>query len=105
MHILDPTLGPEMLNHDIKSADGSVIRFAELDGTSLNFATEARPAKRAFALHAQAGLRFARKVGWAAAINLSVPPTAWGSDTCDAGIREQFLSDAISLSNRDAQAG
>lgn len=66
MHILDPALGPEILSHDIKSADGSVIRFAELDGTLL-FATEARPARRAFAWYAEAGLRFARKVGWAAA--------------------------------------
>lgn len=97
VHILDPSLGPEMLNHAIRNADGSLVRFTDLDGALLTFATEACPAKRAFAWSAEAGLRFARKVGWEAAADLSVPQGAWGSETCDAGVRERFFSDAMSL--------
>ncbi|KAL0026982.1 hypothetical protein WJX79_005762 [Trebouxia sp. C0005] len=43
------SLGPQMINNNTQNAAGSPIRFAELDGTLLHFATEARPAKRAFA--------------------------------------------------------
>ncbi|DBA82710.1 TPA: hypothetical protein ACH3X1_006945 [Trebouxia sp. C0004] len=59
VHILDPTLGPQMINNDIQNADGSPIRFADLDGTLLKFATEARPAKRAFAWYAEQAKRLA----------------------------------------------
>ena len=54
-----------MIDNDIQNADGSPIRFADLDGTLLKFATEARPAKRAFAWFAEQGLRHAKKIGWA----------------------------------------
>ena len=101
VHILDPTLGPQMINNDIQNADGSPIRFADLDGTLLKFATEARPAKRAFAWYAEQGLRHAKKVGWAAATQLTVPPIAWGSDTCDAGIRDRFFGDALALQSAE----
>ena len=35
VHILDPTLVPQMINTNIQNAAGSPIRFADLDGTSL----------------------------------------------------------------------
>ena len=90
-----------MISNNIKNADGVPIRFAELDGTLLQFATEARPAKRAFAWCAEQGLRYAKKVGWAAAAHLAVPPIAWGSDTCDAGIRDRFFGDALALQSAE----
>jgi hypothetical protein len=101
VHILDPTLGPQMINNNIQNADGSPIRFAELDGTLLHFATEARPAKQAFAWYAEQGLRYAKKVGWAAAAQLTVPSIAWGSETCDAGIRDRFFGDALALQSAE----
>ena len=84
-----------MIKNNIQNADGSPIRFAELDGTLSQFATEARPAKRAFAWYAEQALRYAKKVGWAAAAQLTVPSIAWGSEMCDAGIRDRFLGDAL----------
>ena len=53
-----------MINTNIQNAAGSPIRFADLDGTLLKFATEARPAKCAFAWFAEQGLRHAKKIGW-----------------------------------------
>ena len=82
VHIFNPILGPQMINNDIQNADGSLIRFADLDGTLLKFAAEARPAAHTFAWYAEQGLRYAKRVGLAAATQLTVPRIAWGSDTC-----------------------
>lgn len=90
-----------MIKTNIQNAAGSPIRFADLDGTLLKFATEARPAKQAFAWFAEQGLRHAKKIGWAAATQPTVPPIAWGSDTCDAGIRDRFLGDALALQSAE----
>lgn len=90
-----------MINNNTQNAAGSPIRFAELDGTLLHFATEARPAKRAFAWYAEQGLRYAKKVGWAAAAHLTVPSIAWGSETCDAGIHDRFFGDALALQSAE----
>ena len=90
----------QMINNDIQDADGSPIRFADLEVTLVKFATEARPLKRAFAWYAEQGLRHARKVGWAAT-QLTVPPTAWGSETCDAGTRDRFFGDALALQSAE----
>ena len=102
VYILDPTLGPQMIDTNIQNAAGSPIRFADLDGTLLKFATEARPAKRAFAWFAEQGLRHAKKIGWAAATQLTVPSVAWCSDTCDAGILEAVSSRQLQHGNMKA---
>ena len=66
-----------MINNDIQNADASLIRFADLDGTLLKFAAEARPAARAFAWYAEQSLRYAKRVGLAAATQPTVPRN-WG---------------------------
>ena len=48
IHILDPQLGPKMVHAEVKDSTGQ-IKFQDLDGTVLQFATAACPAKRAFA--------------------------------------------------------
>lgn len=93
VHVLDPTLGPQMINNHIQNADGSPIRFAELDGTLLQFATAAHPAKQPFAflrsvnpIQRSPGTlnrvnAMQQKVGWAAAAHLTMVSIAWGSET------------------------
>ena len=86
-----------MINNTILNADGNVVRFQDVDGELLQFATEARPAKRAFAWHAEAALRLGKGFGWPAAFALTVPGGAWGSDTCDSSIRNQYFRDVLQL--------
>ena len=56
-----------------------------------------RPAKRAFAWHAEEALHFGKAVGWPAASLLTVPPSAWSSDTCDSSIRDRYFHDLLEL--------
>ena len=97
VHILDPLLVSEMINKSILSNSGAAIRFADIDGNLLQFATEARPAKRAFAWHAEEALQFGKAVGWPAAFLLTVPPSAWTSETCDSSIRDRYFQDLLEL--------
>ena len=97
LHILDPSLSSEMINNTILSASGAAVKFADIDGTALQFVTETRPAKRAFAWHAEEALHFGKAVGWPAASLLTVPPSAWSSDTCDSSIRDQYFHDLLEL--------
>lgn len=97
LHILDPSLGSEMINNAILGASGAAVKFADIDGTALQFVTETRPAKRAFAWHAEEALHFGKAVGWPAASLLTVPPSAWSSDTCDSSIRDQYFHDLLEL--------
>ena len=98
---MDPVLGPQGISNNIKNGDGMHIRFAELDGTLLQFATQARPAKQAFAWCAEQGLRYAKKVGWAAAAHLAVLQIAKGSETCDTGVWNRFSGDALALQSAE----
>ena len=97
LHILDPSLGSEMINNTILNASGAAVKFADIDGTALQFVTETRPAKRAFAWHAEEALHFGKAVGWPAASLLTVPPSAWSSDTCDSSIRDQYFHDLLEM--------
>lgn len=97
LHILDPSLRSEMINNTILNASGAAVKFADIDGTVLQFVTEIRPAKRAFAWHAEEALHFGKAVGWPAASLLSVPPSAWSSDTCDSSIRHRYFHDLLEL--------
>ena len=97
LHILDPSLGSEMINNTILSASGVAVKFADIDGTALQFVTETRPAKRAFAWHAEEALHFGKAVGWPAASLLTVPTSARSSDTCDSSIRDQYFHDLLEL--------
>lgn len=97
LHILDPSLGSEMINNTILNASGAAVKFADIDGTALQFVTETRPAKRAFAWHAEEALHFGKAVGWPAASLLTVPPSAWSSDTCDSSIRDRYFHDLLEL--------
>ncbi|KAL3137348.1 hypothetical protein ABBQ32_006880 [Trebouxia sp. C0010 RCD-2024] len=97
LHVLDPSLGSEMIYNTILTASGATVKFADIDGNLLHFATEARPAKRAFAWHAEEALRFGKVVGWPAASLLTVPPSAWSSDTCDSSIRDRYFHDLLEL--------
>lgn len=81
----------------ILSASGAAVKFADIDGTALQFVTETRPAKWAFAWHAEEALHFGKAVGWPAASLLTVPPSAWSSDTCDSSIRDQYFHDLLEL--------
>ena len=99
IHILDPQLGPKMVHAEVKDSTGCQIKFQDLDGTVLQFATAARPAKRAFAWHAEMALRFGSDKQWPAATTLAVPPFAWSSETCDSEIRERFFGDLMGLSS------
>lgn len=96
IHILDPQLGPKMVHAEVKDCQ---IKFQDLDGTVLQFATAARPAKRAFAWHAEMAVRFGSDKQWSAATTLAVPPFAWSSETCDSEIRERFFGDLMGLSS------
>jgi len=71
----------------------------DLDGTVLQFATAARPAKRAFAFHAEMGLHYGSDKKWPAATKLHIPSFAWSSETCDSEIRERFFGDLMELSS------
>ena len=95
--MLDPSLGSEIVSNTILSDFGAAIRFADINGKQLQFVTEARPAKRAFAWHAEQALRFGRTAGWPAASLLTVPPSAWSSDACNSGIRERYFQDLLEL--------
>ncbi|DBA95588.1 TPA: hypothetical protein ACH3X3_013437 [Trebouxia sp. C0006] len=97
LHILDPSLGSEMINNTILNASGAAVKFADIDGTALQFVTETRPAKRAFAWHAEEALHFGKAVGWPAASLLTVPPSAWSSETCDSSIRDRYFHDLLEL--------
>ncbi|KAA6425416.1 MAG: hypothetical protein FRX49_04909 [Trebouxia sp. A1-2] len=97
LHILDPSLSSEIVNNTILNASGAAVKFADIDGNALQFVTETRPAKRAFAWHAEEALHFGKAVGWPAASLLTVPPSAWSSDTCDSGIRDQYFRDLLEL--------
>ena len=97
LHILDPSLGSEMINNTILNASGAAVKFADIDGAALQFVTETRPTKRAFAWHAEEALHWGKAVGWPAASLLTVPPSAWSSDTCDSSIRDQYFHDLLEL--------
>ena len=97
LHILDPSLDSEMINNTILDASGAAVKFADIDGTALQFVTETRPAKRAFAWHAEEALHFGKAVGCPAASLLTVPASAWSSDTCDSSIRDQHFHDLLEL--------
>ncbi|DBA85217.1 TPA: hypothetical protein ACH3X2_005922 [Trebouxia sp. C0005] len=97
LHVLDPSLGSEMINNTILNASGAAVKFADIDGAALQFVTETCPAKRAFAWHAEEALHFGKAVGWPAASLLTVPPSAWSSDTCDSSIRDQYFHDLLKL--------
>ena len=97
MHILDPSLGAEIISNIILSDSGAASRLEDINGNQLQFVTEARPAKRAFAWHAEQALRFGRSAGWPAASLLTVPPSAWSSDTCDSNIRDRYFQDLLEL--------
>ena len=99
IHILDPQLGPKVVHAEVKDSTGRQIKFQDLNGTVLQFATAARPAKRAFAWHAEMALRFGSDKQWPAATTLDVPPFAWSSETCDSEIRERFFGDLMGLSS------
>ncbi|KAL0020581.1 hypothetical protein WJX77_005535 [Trebouxia sp. C0004] len=97
LHILDPSIGSEMINNTVLSASGAAVAFSDIDGNLLRFATETRPCKRAFAWHAEEALHFGKAVGWPAASLLAVPPSAWSSDTCDSSIRSRDFRDVLEL--------
>lgn len=97
LHVLDRALGSEIINNNILHASGATVKFADIDDKTVQFATEARPAKRAFAWHAEEALHFGKAVGWPAASLLSVPPSAWSSDTCDSSIRDRYFHDLLEL--------
>ena len=97
LHILDPSLGSEMVHKTILNASGAAVKFADIDGTALQFVTEIRPAKRAFAWHAEEALYFGIAVCWPAASLLTVPPSAWSSDPCDSSIRDRYFRDLLEL--------
>lgn len=97
LHILDPLLSLEMITNTILSASGAALTFADIDGNLLQFATETCPCKRAFAWHAEEALHFGKAVGWPAASLLTVPPSAWSSDTSDLSIRNRYFHDLLEL--------
>ena len=97
MHILDPSLNSELNNNTILSDSGAAIRFADINRNQLRFVTQVRPAKRAFAWHAEEALHFSRAAGWLAASSLTVPPSAWSCDTCDSSIRDRYFQDLLKL--------
>ena len=97
LHILHPSLGAEMIHNTILNASGDAVKFTDIDGNLLQFATEARPSKRAFAWHAEEALHFGKAVGWPAASLLTVPPSAWSSDTCDSSICNRYFHDLLEL--------
>ncbi len=94
VHILSPDLSPKMVHNSIRDdATNAPITFEDLDGQLLRFATEARPAKQAFAWHAEGALRIGKALGWPAASRHTVPRVAWSSETCDSAIRERYFHD------------
>ncbi len=98
-HILDLELGDSMVHDEIKDSTGRTIKFEDLDGTVLQFATAACPAKRAFAFHAEMALHYGSDKKWPAATKLHIPSFAWSSETCDSEIRERFFRDLMQLSS------
>ena len=86
-----------MIDNTILNASGAAVKFADIDGTVLQFVTGTRPAKRAFAWHSEEALHFGKAVGWPAASLLTVHPSAWSSDTCDSSICDQYFHDLLEL--------
>ncbi len=43
LHILDPSLGSEMINNTILNASGAAVKFADIDGTALQFVQKHAP--------------------------------------------------------------
>ncbi len=89
IHLLDPQLH----NHTITGS----IRFRDLEGKLLQFQTSQRPAKRAFAFHAQVALHHARGRRWPAAQRISVPEHAWSSEGCPKDLQERYFVDQLQL--------
>ncbi|DBA90302.1 TPA: hypothetical protein ACH3X1_003589 [Trebouxia sp. C0004] len=92
VHILSPDLSPKIVHNSIRDdATNAPITLGVIDGQLLQVATEARPAKLAFAWHAEGALRIGKALGWPSASHQTVPPVAWSSETCDSAIFERHL--------------
>ncbi len=95
IHLLDPELAECVIDNDIKDPNEGPGRYSALYGKLLEFGTEARPAKRSLAFHAQVLLHFGRRNKWAAAEVLRVP---WELDPFAASfLRERNLIDLSML--------